>query len=160
MTMPSLSLKFQYQFQLKMALQHSDRPICAPARLLAFSPRLPSKRCPCLSEHRSFPTSGGRMSAASFFHFSFLQVIIAVMLWPVHSQKVSQASGHLCPAKVQTSCDICCAFQFICPFIATDSGVPRAVDSQKSLLPKTVHGCVAVGAAYFRLFVIGGSLSV
>ena len=35
------------------------------------------------------------MSAASFLHSSFLQVINAVMLWPVHVQKVPQASEHL-----------------------------------------------------------------
>ena len=32
-----------------------------------------------------------------------------VMLWPVQVQKVPQASEHLCPAKLQTRCDICCA---------------------------------------------------
>ena len=42
-----------------------------------------------------------------FLHSSFLQAISAVMLWPVHVQKVSQASEHLCPAKLQTRCDIC-----------------------------------------------------
>ena len=56
----------------------------------------------CLFEHRSFSTSEGGMSAASFLHSSFLQAISAVMLWPVHVQKVSQASEHLCPAKLQT----------------------------------------------------------
>ena len=87
----------------------------------------------CLVEHRSFPTSEGGMSAASFLHSSFLQAINAVMLWPVHVNKVTQASEHLCPAKLQTRCDIFCACQSICPFIPTDSGVPRAVDLQKSL---------------------------
>ena len=53
-----------------------------------------------------------------------------VMLWPVHVQKVPRASEHLCPAKLQTRCDICCACQSICPFIPTDSGVRR---TQKSL---------------------------
>ena len=33
--------------------------------------------------------------------FSFLQAISAVILWPVHVQKVLQASEHLCPAKLQ-----------------------------------------------------------
>ena len=37
------------------------------------------------------------MSAASFLHFSFLQAISAVMLWPVHVEKVPQALEHLCP---------------------------------------------------------------
>ena len=30
-------------------------------------------------------------------------------------------------------CDICCACQSICPFIPTESGVPRTVDQQKPL---------------------------
>ena len=88
------------------------------------------------------------MSAASFLHSSFLQAINAAMLWPVHVQKVPQASEHLCPGKLQTICDISCACQFICPgklqticdiscacqsicpFIPTDCGVPRTVDPQ------------------------------
>ena len=74
-----------------------------------------------LIEHRSISTLEGGMSAASFLHTSFLQAINAVMVWPVHVQEVSQASEHLCPAKLQTRCDICCACQSICPFIPTDS---------------------------------------
>ena len=62
------------------------------------------------------------MSAASFVHSSFLGEINAVMLWPVHVEKVPQASEHLCLAKLQTRCDICFAIQFISPFIPTDSG--------------------------------------
>ena len=50
------------------------------------------------------------MSAASFLLSSFLQAINAVMLWPVHVQNVPQASEHLCPTKLQTRCDIFCAF--------------------------------------------------
>ena len=87
----------------------------------------------CLVEHRLFSALEGGMSAPSFFHSSFLQAINAVMLWPVHVQKVPQASEHLCPAKLQTRCDICCDYQSICPFIPTDSGMPRTVDPQKSL---------------------------
>ena len=70
------------------------------------------------------------MSVASFLHSSFLRVISAVMLWPVHVQKVPQASEHLCSAKLHTRCDICCACQSIIP---TDSGVPRTVDSMNHL---------------------------
>ena len=73
------------------------------------------------------------MSVASFLHFSFLQAINAVMLWPVHVQKVPQASEHLCPVKLLIRCDICCACQSDCPFIPTDSGMPTTVDLQKSL---------------------------
>ena len=65
----------------------------------------------CLVEHISFPTSEGGMSAASFLHSSFLQATSAVMLWPIHVPKIPQASEHLCPAKLQTKCDICCACQ-------------------------------------------------
>ena len=60
----------------------------------------------CLVEQRSFSTLEGGMSAASFLHSSFFQAISAVMLWPVHAEKVPQASEHLCPAKLQTRCDI------------------------------------------------------
>ena len=101
----------------------------------------------CQVEHRSFLTSEGGMSVASFLHFSFRQAINAVMLWPVHVQKVPQV------------CDICCACQSICPFIPTDSGVPWAVDPQKSLQPKTVHGC-SVGAAHSRLHHLQESVNI
>ena len=120
--------QFQFQFQLKMAF-YSLRPVS----------QQPPQGCPrnsaniCLIEHRSFSTLEGGMSAASFLHSSFLQAINAVMLWLVRVEKVPQASEHLCPAKLQTICDICCACQSICPFIPTDSGVPRTVDPQKSL---------------------------
>ena len=63
----------------------------------------------CLVEHRSFSTLEGGMSAASFLHSSFLQAINAVMLWLVRVEKVPQASEHLCPAELQTRCDICSA---------------------------------------------------
>ena len=91
----------------------------------------------CLVEHSSFSALEGGMSAASFLHSSFLHAINAVMLWPVHVQKVPQASEHLCPAKLKTRCDICCACQSICPFIPTDSGVPRTVD--KNSTKEKVH---------------------
>ena len=104
-----------------------------PYELLSVS-RQSAQGCPrnsaniCLVEHRSFPTSGGGMSAASFLHSSFLQAINAGMLWTVHVQKNPQASEHLCPAKLQTRCDICCSCQSFCSFIPTDSGMPRAVE--------------------------------
>ena len=81
----------------------------------------------------------------------FLQAINAVMLWPVHDQKVPQASEHLCPTRVHIRCNVCCACQSVCPFIPTEFGVPRTADPQKSLQPKTVHGCVPVGAAHSKL---------
>ena len=94
------------------------------------------------------------MSAASFLLSSFLQAINAVMLWPVHVQKVSQVSEHICPAKLQTRYDIYCTCQSVCPFIPTDFSMPRTVDPQKSLQVKTVHGCVPVGTAHSRLHLL------
>ena len=41
--------EFQFQFQLKMASWCSERPIRAPPRLSAVSPRLPLKQCQYLS---------------------------------------------------------------------------------------------------------------
>ena len=79
-----------------------------------FSPQSPPG-CPrnsgniCLVERRSFLALEGGMSATSFLHSSFLQAINAVMLWPVHVQKVPQASEHVCSAKLQTRWDIRCA---------------------------------------------------
>ena len=104
------------------------------AQSLSSLPEVPFETVPIyLVEHRSSSTLEGGMSAASFLHSSFLQAINAVMLWPVHVEKVPQASEHLCPAKLQTRCDICCACQSICPFIPSDSGVPRTVDPQKCI---------------------------
>ena len=117
----------------------------------------------CLVEHRSFPTSEGGMSAASFLSSSFLQAISAVMLWPIHVQKVPQASELLCGAKLQTRCDICCACQSICPFIPSDSGMARGEDPQKPLQPKTVHGCkpcASRGSPFQTPSFAAGSLSL
>ena len=68
--------------------------------------------------------------------------------------EVPQTPEHLCPAKLQTRCDICCACQSFCLFIATDSSMPRAVDPQKSLQPKTVHECVPIGTAHSRFHLL------
>ena len=43
-------------------------------------------------------------------------------------QKVPQASEHLCPAKLQTRCDICCACESVCPSIPTDSEDSRSTE--------------------------------
>ena len=85
----------------------------------------------CLVEHISFSALEGGMSAASSLYSSVLQAVNAVMVWPVHVQKVPQASEHLCPAKLQTRC----ACQSICPFIPNDSGVPRTVGSPFQIPP-------------------------
>ena len=106
----------------------------------------------CLVEDKLFLTFEGAMSVASFLNSSFLQAVSVVMLWPAHVQKFPQASKHLCSAKLQTRCDVCCVCQSICWFIPTDSSMPRAVDRQMSLQPKTVHGSVPAGVAYTRLY--------
>ena len=95
----------QFQFPFQFQLKKGQYMLCP------ISQQSP-KGCPrnsaniCLVEHRSFSTLEGGMLAASFLHSSFLQTISAVMLWPVHVEKVPQASEHLCPAKLQTRCDI------------------------------------------------------
>ena len=72
------------------------------------------------------------MSTASFLHSSFLRAIIAVMACPCSESSSSPGAPLPCQAADQM-CDICCACQSICPFIPTDSGVPRTVDPQKSV---------------------------
>ena len=138
----------------------------------------------CLVEHRSFSTLEGGMSASSFLHSSFLRVINAVMtleggmsassflhssflrvinavmLWPVHVQKVPQASEHLCPAKLQTRCDTCCACQSICLFIPTYYGVPRIVDPHKSVAEDCAWLCASRGSPFQTPPFAGGSLSL
>ena len=127
---------FSFSFSFSSRWHRSARK--GPYALRPVSEQSP-QGCPrnsaniCLVEHRSFSALEGGMSAASFLHSSFLQAVSAVMLWLVRAEKVPQASEHLCPAKLQTRCDICSACQSICPFIPTDSGVPRTVDPQKSL---------------------------
>ena len=132
----SPTMVFSFSFSFSSRWHRSARK--GPYALRPVSQQSP-QGCPrnsaniCLVEHRSFSAFEGGMSAASFLHSSFLQAVSAVMLWLVRAEKVPQASEHLCPAKLQTRCDICCACQSICPFIPTDSGVPRTVDPQKSL---------------------------
>ena len=113
----------------------------------------------CLVEHRSFSALEGGMSAASSLHSSFLQAINAVMHRPVHVQKAPQASEHSAlpscrPDVISAALASLATRALICPFIPTDSGLPRTVDPQKSLWPKTVHGCVLVGAAHSRLHLL------
>ena len=122
---------FQFQFYSSSRWHRSARK--GPYTLRSVSQQSP-QGCNrnganiCVVEHRSFSTLEGGVSIPSILHSSFLQAINAVMLWPVHVQIVPQASEHLSPVKLQTRCDICCcACQFICPFIPTDSGVPMMV---------------------------------
>ena len=107
-----------------------------------------------LVEHRLFSTLEGGMSAASFLHSSFLQVVNAVMLWPVHVQKVPQASEHLCSAKLLTRCDICSACQSICLLISTDSSVqggpnPGSCTSQDNTPSALVFKTLQLKQSYF-----------
>ena len=127
---------FSFRFSFSSRWHPSARK--GPYTLCPF-PQQSRQGCPrnsgniCLVEYRSFSTLAGGLSAVSFLHSSFLQAISAMMLWPVHVQKVPQASEHPCSAKLQTRCDICCACQSLCPFIPTDSGLPGTVHPQTSL---------------------------
>ena len=129
----NIILKFVLCFSFSFSSRWHRSAQKGPYALRPVSQQSP-QGCPrnsaniCLVEHRSFSAFEGGMSAASFLHSSFLQAVNAVMLWLVRAEKVPQASEHLCPAKLQTRCNICCACQSICPFIPTGSGVPRTVD--------------------------------
>ena len=101
------------------------------------------------------------MLAASFLHSSFLQAINAVMLWLVRVEKVPQDSEHLCPAKLQTRCVICCACQSIFLFIPTDSGVPRTVDLTEVFVAEDCAWLCASRSSPFQTPPFaGGSLSL
>ena len=120
---------FTSQFSFSFSSRWHRNPRKGPYALRPVSQQSP-QGCPrnsasiCLVEHRSFSTLEGGMSAASFLYTSFFQAIKTVMLWPVHVEKVPQASEHLCPAKLKTKSDICCACQSICPFTPTDLTCP------------------------------------
>ena len=98
--MTKVSFTFTFTFTFSSRWHRSARK--GPYALLPVSQQSP-QGCPpntagvCLVEHKSFSTLEGRMSAASgsFLHSSFLQETNAVMLWPVHVEKVPQASEHL-----------------------------------------------------------------
>ena len=77
--------------------------------LSATSPRLPLKQCHCFVG--SFPSSEGEMSAASFSPLLFHSSNQCYDVCPVHVQKGPEPSKHLCPARLQTRYDICCACQ-------------------------------------------------
>ena len=98
---------FSFNFSVSSRWHHSAQK--GPYALFTISQQCPQS-CPrnsaniCLVEHRLFSTFEGRMSVASFLHSAFFQAISAVMLWPVHAQKVPQSSEHLYPAKLQSRC--------------------------------------------------------
>ena len=149
-------------FRVKSAVSVSAQDsIVALGKVYTLSAPSP-QGCPrnsasvCLVEHRSFPILEGGMSATYFLHSSFLQAINAVMLWPVHVQKVLQASEHLCPAKLQTRCDICCACQSICLF-------QRAQDSRSIevfVAEDCAWLCASKGSPFQTPPFAGGSLSL
>ena len=117
----------------------------------AVSPRLPSKQCFWLNTDSSRPR---RMECRPIpFSIPFFQVIDVVMLWPVHVHKVPQASGHLCPAKVQTRCDICCACQSVCQFIPTDSGIHRSLCSRRLCMAVCQSGQPIPDSTFCRRFI-------
>ena len=93
----------------------------------------------CLVEHRSFLTSEGGMSATSFTSFPhslFLKAISVVMLWPVHVEKVPQASEHLCTAKLQTRCHLCCTLPVA--ILYTTLGFLMNISNTLCMLPATL----------------------
>ena len=146
-TFESQQHKRHASFSVSISARRHRRAPKGPYELRPVSQQSP-KGCPrnsvnvCLVEYRSFPTSEDGMTFASFLNSSLRQAINAVMLWLSYIQKVPQAPEHLGPTKLRTRCDICCGCQSIRQFIPADTGVPRAVDLQKSLQPKTV--CMAV----------------
>ena len=142
--------KFQFQFSFKMAYQRSERPMRAPPRLPAVSPRLPSNQCRCLVEHKSFPRRV-ECRPLPFSTFSILQVISAVMLWPVHVSESSSSLGAPLPCQAADQ-----MWYLLClPVIPNDTGMTRAVDPQKSLQFKTMYGCEpVVEAAHSRLHLL------
>ena len=104
--LPSLSFSFSFSSRWHRSARkgpYALRPVSQQS--LQGCPRNSDNIC--LVEHRSFSTLEGGMSAASFLHSSLLQAINAVMFWPVHVEKVSKASEHLCPAKLQTRYLLC-----------------------------------------------------
>ena len=111
LSVPAVGYSLSFSFSFSSRWHHSAQK--GPYVLRPVSQQSP-QGCPrnsaniCLVEHRSFSTSEGGTSAASFLHSSFLQAINAVMLWPVHVEKEPRASEHLYRAKLQTRCEICC----------------------------------------------------
>ena len=102
---PPTTLRYSYSFSFSSRWHRSAWK--GPYALRPVSHQSP-QGCPrnsaniCLVEHRSFSTLEVGMSAASFLHSSLLQAINAVMLWPVHVEKVPQASEHLCSDSFKT----------------------------------------------------------
>ena len=93
----SLGTSLISQFLLKMVSQRSERPIRAP---LLLSPKVAFETVPMYVWLNTDCSRPRRVECrpASFLHSSYLQAINAVLFWPVHVQKVTQASKRLCPA--------------------------------------------------------------
>ena len=82
-----------------------------------------------LNTDRSRPRGGGGgggcgMSAAAFLHSSFLQAINCLPIFRKFLKPLNTSALPSC----RTRCDVCCVWQSVCPFIPTDSSMPRAVD--------------------------------
>ena len=69
----------------------------------------------------------GRLSSASSFHASLLQVIDSVMFLALCLQAVSQVPQHFRSTEMQAICDGCFARQSICTVISLYSDMSRAV---------------------------------
>ena len=107
------------QFSLNVAQQRSKRPMrihfpisqqslqgCPPPPPPRTSLPSPPSTNAGLVVRRSFLPSEDGTPTTSFLCSSFLRAISAVMLWPVHVQKISHASKYLYPAKLSTSYDV------------------------------------------------------
>ena len=150
--------QIQTSFSFSSRCHHSalkGLSIHAPPCLSAVFPILPSKQCQCLSGWTQFISDLGGWNVCHF---------LSLLLFPSGDQccdalacpcsEGSTSLGAPLPCQAAERCDICCACQSICLFIPTDSGMSRAVDPQKSLQPKIVHGCVPVRAAHSRLHLL------
>ena len=90
------TLAVQHFSSVSISISAQDDIIALGEAHMRSAPPLSSlpQGCPrnsanlCLVEHRSLPTSEGRMLTASFRNSSFLQAISAVMLWPVHKEVI------------------------------------------------------------------------
>ena len=109
-----------------------EKPTYTPPHLSEVSPMLPLKRFQCsLTDDGPLSSFQGRLSNASSFNASLLQVISGVMSLALCPQVVSQAPHHFRSSKKQAICEGCFARQSICSVISLHSGMSRAVHPQE-----------------------------
>ena len=72
----------------------------------------------------------------------------------------SSSLGAPLPYQAADRCEICCGCQSICPFIPTDSGVPRTVDPQKSAAEDCAWLCASPGSPFQTPHFARGSSSL